>query len=152
MRVFLQRCGHCGGKYEYQASGEGCHRNYNDGTYCPDCKRVQVEALKSCPRQFECRQRDIKELPDRFGGITLEQVLEWDKTSRKPTEGNPLGVQRIFVGLVNMETGDWQRNREVRSPKGQKFIVSTWDKDPEYSIKVYWEWDTQKSEWTNRPW
>lgn len=148
----VTRCAHCGSEYEFQASGPGCHDPFNDGTWCPVCKRVIAQALAKVPRLYECRYRDIKEMPDRFPDVTLEQVLEWERENLAPRAEGRIVAQRIFAPLFNLKTGDAQNVREVRAPNGQRFMLATWSQSPDYEIKVPWEFDLQKGCWTNHPW
>lgn len=52
-RVVQFRCIHCLDRYVYQSSGSGTRKPYNDGTYCPTCKKAIVEALSKVPKVKE---------------------------------------------------------------------------------------------------
>jgi hypothetical protein len=147
-----KRCGHCGVEYSYQGSGHGCLETLNDPTWCRTCKQAVDDALKAVPRRFECRYRHTHEMPDRFLDVTLEKLLEWEQENLAPRAEGKLVAQRVFAPLFNLETGDAQNVREVRSPSGQKFMLATWRLSPEYEVKVPWEWDLLAKGWTHHPW
>jgi len=143
----LKRCSHCGTRYSYQGSGHGCNAPLNDSTWCPQCKQAVIDALRPLPRLFECRYRNIQELPG-FADVTLEKLLEWEAVQLNP-KGEvffPVG-QRIWPGLYNLETGDSQKTRQIIGPRGT-FRLSTWRKDPEVIIDTPMEWDLTTSTWT----
>lgn len=48
-----KRCAHCKIVYAYQSSGEGCHHEDNNDTYCPDCMHEINKALSKVPVKFE---------------------------------------------------------------------------------------------------
>ena len=146
-----KRCKHCGGEYRYQGSGHGCVNPLNSSTWCPVCKRAILGALEKVPRLFECRYRNIREIPEKFPDVTLDRLLDWEQENLRAQKGQ-LVFQRIFVPLINLETGDSQNSREVRGPNGQKYMLSTWRQSPEYEVKVQWEWDLQAGAWTGCPW
>lgn len=52
MYFYYRQCNHCGKRYKYQASGEGCFRKFNDKEYCPQCCKTVKEALKQIPIKY----------------------------------------------------------------------------------------------------
>lgn len=94
-------------------------------------------------------------MPERFPE-TLEQLLEWERENLRPKEQDGVLIslvpRRVFFPLFNLETGDTQHTREIRSPKGIRFRLSTWDISKEVEIRVPMEWDLQKNEWTGHAW
>ena len=52
MKEVFKRCVHCKSVYTYQMSGHGDY-TYNNDTYCSDCYKVILEALKSVDVKFE---------------------------------------------------------------------------------------------------
>ena len=45
MKHIIKQCKHCGTRYTYQASGEGCFDGYNNRDYCPECYQALLNAL-----------------------------------------------------------------------------------------------------------
>lgn len=154
MRIFLKRCAQCGDQYEYQASG-GEPPPYNDGTWCHNCRKVVSEALAKVPRLFECRYRDVREVP-KFACVTREMLFKWDRERRQDPSLNSV-IQRIWPGLCDLETGDAQKIREIRGRghdifNGIAFRLSTWDLKDEHTIEVPMEYDLQKNAFTGQLW
>lgn len=58
MRTTRKRCKHCGIEYSYQLSGNWDYK-YNDEHYCPDCKKVMLEALENVPKKFTYGWKEI---------------------------------------------------------------------------------------------
>ena len=58
MLIVQKRCKHCGKTYGHQLSGNGDY-TYNDANYCPDCKKVMLDALKNVPVKFEPSWKEI---------------------------------------------------------------------------------------------
>jgi len=151
-----KRCTHCGAFYVYTGSGHGCLEPTNDPHWCSLCKRAVLDTLAQIPRHFECRYRNIAEMPERFPDVTLTQLLEWERAQLAPrNEGRIIG-QRIWPALFNIKTGDSQTTREIRVSegpyRGTNFRLSTWRTDPEVIIEVPMEYDLRQNTWTNAPW
>lgn len=49
---YIQQCKHCGARYTYQASGQGCFDKYNNREYCPDCYKAILDALAKIPVKY----------------------------------------------------------------------------------------------------
>ncbi len=47
------RCRTCSVVYVYQASGFGCQEDLNSHEWCPDCRRVYLEAFKDVPARVK---------------------------------------------------------------------------------------------------
>lgn len=45
MKHIIKQCKHCGTRYTYQASGEGCFDGYNNRDYCPECYQALLKML-----------------------------------------------------------------------------------------------------------
>ncbi len=145
----LLRCHRCGSEYSYQGSGRGAPR-FNNAEYCVSCAQIVHEALAKVPRLFECRYRNIKEMPEAYSGITLPILLEWEKEQLSVKKEGQMfpNIQRVFPGLYNLETGDHQCRREIRgnalpgdvSYQGQRFMLAMWEMSGEYEISVPMEW------------
>ena len=154
----IERCRHCGQRYTHQTSGYGCGHPLNSGTYCPDCKAIEIEALRKAfadvPRLFECRYQDVKEIPD-LAWVTLEQVLEWEKTKGGTDDLLGVPMQRIWMPRFDLETPDSQNTREVKGlgdAQGYRFRVMTWRKKPEHTIEVPREYDLIEQRFTGSNW
>ena len=148
---FYHRCINCGVEYCYQASGSYAPK-FNHNSYCHTCFEACIEALQKIPRKFECRYQNVQNTK-RFIDITLEQVLRWEKENDEK-EGTNL-FRRIFPGLINIETGDYQNVREVKGREqfsGIPFQLSTWQDSHEYEIKVPMAYDLTCQCYTNELW
>lgn len=144
------RCGHCGDHYVYTASGSGCQDPYNHDKWCPSCTEVVVTALRTVPRKFEVRYRNIRELPE-YDDVTLELVLSWEvQNLEEKRAAGLLSIVRIWPALYNLETGDNQSTRAVCQPGTSKmFRLSTWRQSPEYAIEVPMDYDLLNQRWVN---
>lgn len=171
MRVAINRCAQCGDKYTWQMSGSlPAADSYNDGTWCPNCKKVVSEALKAVPVRFARRMRDISEMPE-FSDVSLDLLLKWERDKREWAEERRkaqnqcpqcsiesvfAGMTRIYPGLMHVDGSDSQNIRDIEARDGKHrgvvFMVSTWRNNPEYSIKAPMEWDLQVEAWTGRRW
>ena len=93
----------------------------------------------------------MAEIP-RFRDVTLDMVLAWEKEIL----ARPLPIQRIWVGLFNLETGDCFNIRGVPGQgefKGVLFQVGTWKSTPiGYEIKVEMEYDAYTGKPTGNMW
>lgn len=139
------RCINCGVEYLWQSSGPRSPE-FNDKEYCPGCKQKVVEALSSVPKKYECRHRDIKEIPQ-LSHLSLEEVMSWYDPNQM--------IRRIWPGLYNLETGDRQTIEEILGKQEYsrwRFKVATWRDSREYSIEVPWEYDVVSKQFTNRWW
>jgi hypothetical protein len=136
MRIATTRCVHCKEKYEYIMSGS--LEGHINSEYCPICLAVINDALNKIPKKYEPRWISIYDIP-RFKDLTLERVLKWEK-------GHESFCQRIWPGLVDLETGDCFCIRGVPGLEeftGIFFQVGTWNKRPDFSIKVEVEYNLQ---------
>lgn len=150
----MKRCTHCGADYTWQSSGYGCGNNYNHADWCPGCTEAVYNALAAIPRKFEARFRDINEVKDRYP-YTLKQLLAWEKDEQENLATGIFGLkmQRVFMGLIDVNTGDSQNSRLIRDPlKGTAYRVTTWRKKSDYTIEVEQEWDVQAQKWTGHQW
>lgn len=159
-RIVCKRCTKCGVSYSFQASGHGAHE-FNDEKWCHDCAAVVYEALKTRPRLFECRYRDVKELNEYYQ-IPLETLLAWeqDNIDRKKKAGGFESLfatmHRVWPALVNTETGECQSCREIWGQGKHSqigFRLTQWMSKPEeYKIEVPMEWDVLRKQWTGDEW
>jgi hypothetical protein len=87
---------------EIQGSGEGCHNELNDKTYCPKCKSVLIDAFKQ-----NC-QVIVEKVKERCNDYTIEQVktfIEEDELKLKQYEDehpNELHFRRCYMGRYDM--------------------------------------------------
>jgi len=51
----IKYCAHCGIRYAFQGSGQGCFHPLNDSNYCPECMAVIRVALDKVPKRVEKR-------------------------------------------------------------------------------------------------
>lgn len=120
---------------------------------CPDCKEAVNAALSTRTRFFECRYRNITELPERFPDITIENLREWE--SQPPSNALGVPVRRVFSPLFDLETGDSQSVREIRGQgtyASVRFRLSTWRLRPEVLIEVPMEYNLTEQRFTGREW
>ena len=147
MVIYRRRCKHCKIRYNYQASGEGCFENFNDGTYCPLCAKAIKDALDAVP---VVRERVLMD-PPFADEITLDMLKKWheedEKKKQKEAKSNHgMHFRRCYPGLIDT-TGKLGTN-EILTVKGRDkwegltFHVSYWTKTNERNnIKVYMEVD-----------
>ena len=133
----VSECRHCGVPYSFQASGHGCNTELNDGTYCPDCKKVVLEALTQVPKKCERRWVDSKE-------YTLPELEEIEKRNEERAKDNGFPqVRRVFPCLFDMSDHDNHHIvRCVNTPRGT-FSYSYWTKEtltkPSIRKEVHWD-------------
>lgn len=60
MRYVIKQCKHCGTRYTYQASGEGCFDGYNNRDYCPECYQALLNAFNNIPVKYHPQFVEIK--------------------------------------------------------------------------------------------
>lgn len=111
------------------------------------------------PRRFEGRYFDVR-MTSKFADVTPEAIFAWERTEDTDREqlraaGRIIG-QRIFPGLVNMVTGEWQSIREVRAQdgphRGTAFKVASWPNETTCEVEVLMEYDLTESRFTGRAW
>ena len=138
-----KRCSHCRAGYTYQASGPGCGDPLNNDRYCPICKAHINQALTALPVLFECRYFPVSEV-SAYADVTREQVEQWEADLQERRKTAVVG-QRIWPGLIDLQTGNTQHIRQVIATngphKGTPFRVSSWDVRGEFTIEVGLEWD-----------
>lgn len=139
MMHYMKRCRHCNTIYAWQASGDGCFRELNDEDYCPDCKKVIVEALKSVPKKFK-----------KIWVETDEVTYDYLKAERaKQDEKNGgLCMRRVYVSLFNTEKGTREVN-DAFDVDDKQYLVLYWNDNPdEIKIKVLKELNIETNEIT----
>lgn len=154
MIEYYKRCIHCGTKYIYQLSGEGCHEKTNNDNYCPDCMKVVIEALKSVeekckPEWVPCNdftQNDVQ----RFQSIMKDEQKFQQIRDEKFGLIN-LRLRRVYPGLWDRDdpenkniTGDFTFN-------GITYRYSYWTKKNDFDLYKYMEVDAQTNE-VRQPW
>lgn len=124
------RCKHCGISYQYAISG-GERSNANQD-YCHGCQTAIFEALKKVPVKYKREWVDTKEIG--MNEINAYQAkLEEDRKTK-------LVAQRVFPGLVNMSTGEYQKS-ECIIHNGVNYHCMWWGSKGEDSLVV------KKQEW-----
>lgn len=151
MTSFRQkRCGHCRAPYACRMSGNGCQDPLNEGTYCPDCKRVVLEALIAVPPKFE----KVIEPVD----ISFDMVKGWydeDETQRasRRAEGQ-LVMRRLSMPLYDLDDPDNRYIAGYVQGRGRwdayLFQISYWTKRGDPQVTTELEKNLQTGE--IRPW
>lgn len=131
MLIYDKFCKNCGAKYWWQASGDyqlDSPKEYNDEEYCPECKKVIIEALakiskKTELRYVECRDYNMKQITE-FETIENKKYSSPDSFPR---------VRRVFVYLHNMENPDdainFERINEIKvNDINYRYLYDTRDK------------------------
>ena len=123
MTVRELRCTHCKVRYAHQMSGAGCADPLNDNHYCPTCKTVVLETLKTIPTAVEKVFVDV----DRE---ERELVLTVQNPGPLPRNipGNPLTgirIQQVSPGLQDPETGATMHVRVVIIHH-REYYISSW--------------------------
>jgi hypothetical protein len=125
MTHYTKRCKHCKSTYTYQGSGDGCFRPMNDDTYCPVCKAVIIEALKTIPKKFDSVFVETDE-------VTYDYLLE----KRREKETGGLCTRRVYASLFNTKTGEAEKN-DAFDVDNRQYLVQYWpSKREDMKIKV----------------
>jgi hypothetical protein len=128
-------CKHCGIEYVHQWSGNynatGIQREYQDGEYCPECKKAIVDALAIIPVKFEYKGVQTTE-------VDLETLKRWEEEfleehrviADSNMRGNMLPIsRRVFAKLVKSDFTESQVIEQVigRDDKeGRIYVYSYW--------------------------
>lgn len=97
MRTTRKRCKHCGNEYSYQLSGNGDYQ-YNDEHYCPDCKKVMLDALENVPKKFTYGWREIPFIiSDRMKDVKQKTLSFWQECKKK----NMPVMRRVYPTCFN---------------------------------------------------
>lgn len=143
----MRRCHHCMVTYAYQSSGPDCHEETNDRDYCPECKAVIVEALRTVPRRVE-------QFWEVVTGKEADQVLEKKKqneedVARRRAAGQIIGV-RIGMPLFDLQSGASSSCVFVHLD-GVEYTVTTWSDDRE-PARVHRSMERDLQTGKTRPW
>lgn len=134
---FMKRCKHCKTVYTWQASGDGCFHELNDENYCPVCKKVIVETLKSIPQKFKKVWVETKEV-----------TYDYLKEKRTEKEKGGLCMRRVYASLFNSETGASEKN-DAFDVDGKQYVVQYWTDNPSViKIQVLKEQNIETNEIT----
>lgn len=137
MMHFMKRCKHCKTVYAWQASGNGCFHELNDETYCPDCKKIINEALKSVPQKFKSIFVE-----------TDEVTYDYLKEKRAEKEKGGLCMRRVYASLFNTEKGTHEVN-DAFDVDDKQYLVQYWSDNPSViKIKVLKEQNIETKEIT----
>lgn len=137
MMHITKRCRHCNTVYSFQASGEGCFHELNDETYCPDCKKVVNEALKSIPQKYKSVFVETDE-------VTYDYLKE--KRAEQDKNNNGLCMRRVYVSLFNIKTGAHEAN-DAFDVDDKQYLVQYWTDNPDViKLKVRKELNIETNE------
>lgn len=156
-----KRCTNCGIEHLYQASGYPAGRTRSSSAdLCHGCYGAMKDALRLRPRLFEGRWQDTKDIPA-LAEIHIDQVLAWERQNDLDmAKSKALPIKQIFSGLFQFakDRVTLEDSQQVRAVFGRekfagvKFKVATWQKKPEYEIRVEMEYDLQKQCFTGLVW
>ena len=130
-----KRCSHCQIIYHYQVSGYCCHEELNDDKYCPDCKKVIIEALKNVPVKIEMVWENYDE-------ITIDDVKRIHEERKKDF------VHEIFMPLFDLNDPSNINITGIITLDGKIISYSYWTKKDDYFIKVQMERNVETGEKT----
>lgn len=137
MKIGIVYCKNCGEVYKWQASGNHWEldtpEEYNDREYCPECKKVIIDALAKIEKKSIVKwiKTDV---------VDLETLKRW---KREMLEERKLYVgdvgkfpycERVFAHCVNFETGDNTTSIHLKGREGHAdkfFHCSYWEKSNE---------------------
>lgn len=121
MSTFQQRrCAHCSDRYSYQTSGGGWGDANHDGTYCPTCKAVILQALRAVlPRRVhewvgtsDVTATDLEE----------QERVAWEETQAK----GGLLARRIYPGLIDLDNPDNKHKQGIVRREGRTYKYEYW--------------------------
>lgn len=117
-----KRCHHCAVTYAYQGSGHGCMEPTNDPDYCPDCKKVILDALSSVPAR---RKKDWVVTRD----VSVETLVkrEADGVAKVRAEGG-FAVTRVPMGLYDLRDPSNHNRGGVLRVDGRTLKYDYWTK------------------------
>ena len=133
MTHYYKYCIHCGVRYTHQGSGHGCGRQENDREYCPECMTTISLALETIPVKVKNKFIHTDDIsPDEFFAAIKKREEEREEGS--------LIFERIFPGLVNLNSGDTQNSRSITIKK-TLYYMTWWTSKKDYEIKKEVKWD-----------
>lgn len=121
----LKRCVHCGSRYCYQASGHGA-TEYNDGNYCPGCKKAIVDALKSVPPVAKAAWRATRD-------VSVAQLVEIEMAREQAQQEHhnsgewPI-VRRVLPGLFDQADPSNHHKQGILQVLGRTYRYEYWTK------------------------
>lgn len=145
MTEYCKRCIHCKAEYIWQGSGEWNQDNpekYNDQHYCPDCKKVILEALTKVRPRYKEVMVPTKE-------VTISMLLD-AKKKRVAAQGG-VAMHRVFPGLYDPVTGLFQQNGQ-ETYKGKIYQWSFWENEPEANATIYVKMRKDLTDGSMTPW
>lgn len=121
MRLIIKQCKHCGTRYTYQASGDGCFDRYNNREYCPDCYRAMMMALDKIPKKYHPQYKEVE-----IDNTIIEALERMKKEYDDKILSNKLLVPvRKLVGH-NGDEFIYKGNHYIYSD-GKLFLLSEFD-------------------------
>lgn len=92
MLTVIKQCKHCGSRYTYHLSGEGCNSPLNNNEYCPTCYEVMMLALETIPVKYHAEYEEI----DADEAI-IKALRELKERHQRLVETNPFANTRKMV-------------------------------------------------------
>lgn len=123
MSTFKQRrCSHCKIRYDYQVSGYGGLQEYNSETYCQDCYKVVLDALKAVP---------VKRKPDWVGTSDVSAKTLVDLEQKQYEAADAKGglfppFRRVLPGLYDLERPDNHHKQGILRHEGHTCKYEYW--------------------------
>lgn len=139
MTHYTHRCKHCGTKYTFQGSGEGCHEPTNNRKYCPVCITAINDALAKLPKLSVQKWVPSPDISKKMA----ETILRVDHWRRKYISNNPdkfhesVQWNAMFV-RVAMGGDCFEYN-------GREYFLSC---DGKVSQKIWWNVKKDEAAWT----
>lgn len=151
MRHEIRRCIHCGRRYAFQSSGDGCMDPFNDERFCPACQTAVREALKAIPKaveKFEVEvtgeERDrvlaeqIRQNTGPSKAIDVTDIVHFSHVRRigpplfDTEKGATMNTQFIYMDGLDYGISKWSDGREPEK------VTRTMERDLETGQEVPW--------------
>lgn len=130
---YIQQCKHCGKRYTYQASGEGCFDKYNNCEYCPDCYKAILDALAKIPVKYHPQWVEIEEGKDKI----LKALSELKEKYKEETKNANFPCA---IKMVSYDGDEFVFNqRHYRYNDGKLYIFGECNNKGNYTGKPWIE-------------
>jgi len=143
-----KECNNCLTDYSFQGSGWGAPE-FNDSTYCPECKEAICTALKTIPKKFKYVWVDTKDftfkeacdcIDEDEKKLKAKEDADIDRRQKCPkcdliSPFVGLKMRRVFMPLFNMDTMESSIvNHFIRN--GEEYSLIYFKSDPtDYRLK-----------------
>lgn len=138
MQTERRRCTHCGSEYSYQISGYGCQYEVNDEDYCPDCKKVILNALSNVPKKFTNKWKEIP---------YDEKLVQGFNSLKKDEEERDTVLFSVLIG-VNLDFDCI----ELYYYGHKRYALCKNKEDKDWKIFLESEFDLYKNDFTGKVW